>query len=342
MSASTVTDTDTTTIPLQPATTLWQKAGRLQREYPILQIVVLVALIVIGGVAFPGLLSIGGIRQILVLAAFVGIAAAGQTLVVIIGGIDLSVASMIGAGSFAVSQLPAILGLNFWVVFAGVLILGGIVGGTTGFLSHKFNLNPLILSLGAGALTFGLVFALVGTSFSNAAPAWLGKLSSPVATTFGIPLPPLVVIWIVLAIVIGVVLAWTPLGKRMYATGTNMRAATLARVRTRGIWVGTFAISAMLSIVLGALLAGYAGMVNYQIGDPYLFMSLAAVVVGGNVIGGRGDYNRTIIGVLLITFLNTIIAGFGLPSAFQQLIFGLVILFTVLAYGRERKLRDRI
>tara|TARA_R110002020_G_scaffold65413_19_gene172830 strand:- start:1359 stop:2381 length:1023 start_codon:yes stop_codon:yes gene_type:complete len=335
----------TVTIRTEPSSgqQFWHSLRAVQQSYPILQTLAIAVILTIGALTLPGLLNPNGIKLILVLAALTGIAALGQTLVMIVGGIDLSAASLIPAAGLAVVALPARLGLDFAVVAVGVLIATAALGAFIGYICHRFDLNPLIISLGVGAFGLGVVYILAAGNLTGTTPGWLSGLVSPAVNTFGfIPLPAIVVFWIVLIVVVTVVLRWTATGKRMYAVGANRRAADFALVPSRRIWVTTFLISGLGWGLLGILLAGFAGSVTLDQGGTYLFQGLAAVVVGGTVVGSRGDYIKSTVGALLITVLNTVLIGHGSSKADQQILFGIVILASMVLYGRERRVRDRV
>ena len=103
-----------------------------------------------------------------------------------------------------------------------------------------------------------------------------------------------------------------------------------------------FAFSAIISGLVGVLLAGFAGA-DQTIGDPYLFEGLTAVIVGGTTfLGARGDYTHTVVGALILTVLTTILVGKGYDQADTQIVFGVLILAVVAGYGRDRRIRDRI
>lgn len=326
-----------------PRRKAWQRAVEAQRAYPLLQLVAIVVILAVGAATLPGLLNLGGIKLMLVLASLIGIAALGHTLVMIIGGIDLSAASLIPAAGLAVVALPARLGIDFWIVALLALAGTGLIGAGVGYICHRFDLNPLIVSLGSGAFGLGIVYVLADGNLTGSVPSWLSQQLSPVTQTFGvIPLPPIVVFWIALIIIATVFLRWTAAGKRTYAVGANRRAADLALVPSRRIWVTTFLASGLCWGLLGILLAGFAGSVSLDQGATYMFQGLAAVVVGGTVVGARGDYIKSTAGVLLITVLNTVLVGHGFSKGDQQILFGLVILVSVVLYGRERRVRDRV
>jgi ribose transport system permease protein len=309
---------------------------------PLIQLLALVALFVYGAASIDGFTAQTSIDSMLVLAALLGLAAAGQTLVLILGGLDLSVPGFIVAGGILVSQLS---GGDHWPAAAAigfVILATGAMGVATGWICHRWRIQPLVVTLGMGALASGGVLAWTRGRLTGSAPPFLTNISSAVGRTFGIGIPPIVVIWAIVAIVFAVVLHRTAAGRRLYLTGANPRAAALARIDTQRVWIAVFAVSAMLSGLVGVLLAGFAGA-DQTIGDPYLFEGLTAVIVGGTTfLGARGDYSHTVVGALILTVLTTILVGKGYDQADTQIIFGVLILIVVAGYGRERRIRDRI
>lgn len=319
-----------------------QAIGRVQRRLPFLQAVALVVLFVYGSSTIDGFSSSQSLRSMLVLAALLGLAALGQTLVMLIGGLDLSIPGYIVMGAIVVSQL---CGGDHWSLVPVVLVVVAIaaVGGSaTGYICHRYRINPLIVTLGTGAIATGGVVAWTHARLTGSAPAVLSKLTAANGTALGLPVSPVVLIWALVAVAMAVFLHRTIPGRRLYATGANPRAAELALVRTRRVWVGVFCISAVVSALVGILLAGFSGA-DQSLGDPYLFQGLTAVIVGGTVFAGaRGDYTHTVLGALILTELTTILVGRGYDSADQQIIFGILILAVVAGYGRDQRLRDRI
>src|SRR6185437_14898262 len=169
----------------------------------------------------------------------------------------------------------------------------------------------------------GAVLAGTHASVYGSVPGWFQRFVSPATSTAGLPVPPVVVLWVVITLAIGVVLHLTGVGRRLYATGANERAAQLALVRTERVWVGTFAASAVFSGIAGMLLGAWSGTGEQSIGDPYLFNSIAAVIIGGtSLIGARGDYWRTVIGTLILIELTTNLVGHSYSTPTQQIIIG--------------------
>jgi ribose transport system permease protein len=319
-----------------------RRTAALQRRFPLLQVLVLIALVLYVG-ARDGDFTWGDLwAPILLQASFLGIAAAGQTLAILVGGLDFSIAAYIVAGNLLTTHLTGLEHWNFALVALMVLAICLVGGGASGWLCHRFGLEPLVVTLGMSSVVVG---ALVGTDtllVNGAGPGWLVSFTAQSSRTFGIPVPPIVAAWIILAAVITVILARTPLGRRLYLVGAGPRAADLAGISTRRVWTGVYAASAVLAGLAGILLAGFSTGGDTNIGNNYLFPGLAAVIVGGTMMGGRGDYLRTCLGALIITALNFVISVLNVNAAAQQVVFGALILATVALYGRERRLRDRV
>lgn len=314
----------------------------LQRRFPLLQLLALAALYGYGLAAIDGFGSHRVLYAILINAALLGLAGAGQTIVVLVGGIDFSVAAFISAGDVIVAEL---CGGHHWSSGAaiGVALAVAVAGGLlNGLISYRFRVEPLIVTLGVSALLSGLILRWINGAVTGVAPAWLGNLTAANGTTWGLAIPPVVPIWAVVALVIGLMLTRTRAGRNLYLTGVNQPAARLALVRVGRTWIGAYVVSAVLATCVGILLAGYSGSGDVTVGDPYLFQSLAAVIVGGTMFGGRGDYWRTVLGALLLSVVALILSAARLSSAGQQMVTGALILAVVGLYGRERRLRDRI
>jgi ribose transport system permease protein len=319
-----------------------QPLRRLQRRVPLLQVIALAVLFVYGAASIKGFSDWLSIKSMLTLASLLALAALGQTLIVILGGLDLSIPGFIVLGAFAVTQL---YGADGWPAAAAIVVLVLVaagMGATTGFICHRFQIQPLVVTLGMGALASGLAVAWTGGAVEGIPPAFLSKISSPAATTFGIDIPPVVVITGVVAVIMAVTLYRTVPGRLLYATGDNPRAADMAGISTGLVWVAAFAASAAIASLVGVLLAGFSGA-DQSLGTPYLFQGLTAVIVGGTALGGsRGDYTHTLVGAGILIVLTTVLIGKGVDTPTSQMIFGILILLVVAGYGRDRRLRDRV
>lgn len=304
----------------------------------------LVALLLhlIGTMLIPGYSSPFAIRAILVLAALLAVASVGQTLTVIIGGIDLSIPFVIGFANVVAAQLYG-QGWNFVVVCTLVGLLAIVIGGLNGLIARGLNIHPLIVTLGVGMIVQGLVLLWTKGFPSGSAPPAVSAFVSIGGSVGPLPVPWLVPSVAVMTALIVLVLARTPYGRRLYALGSNPGAAPLALIDPLKMWVVTYAASAFFAAVAGVLLLGFTGSAYGDVGQPYLFQTIAAVVVGGAaLVGGRGSYLGTIAGVLVLTEINTLLIGLGFKPAAVQAALGLIIVVLVSLYGRERHVSQTI
>jgi ribose transport system permease protein len=311
-------------------------------------LMVLVALVVISSFTIEGFLSGPNIKAILLFASFLGIACIGQTLVALMGGLDLSIPFVIGAANVGLLFLTT-LGVPSFVAFGFVLILGGLIGLLNGVLSYKLQGQALILTLGMGFAVAGLtqILTSIGSSFAGnvfgTVPPWLSNLAAMNGRTFGLAFPPTILIWIVLALIVIIGLRYSAYGRYVYALGGNRRSAKLVGVSEFRYWTLAYVISGVFAALTGSLLLGWSGGGFIGVGDPYLFTTLAAVVIGGtSLLGGAGGYGFTVIGVLVLQVLTSFLLGIGLRYEWQQFIFGLLILPMVALYGRSPHIRATV
>jgi len=297
---------------------------------------------IIGTLLIPGYSTPFAIRALLVIASLLAVASIGQTLVVILGGIDLSIPFVIGFANVVAAQLYG-QGWNFALVCILVGILAIAIGALNGLIARGLNIHPLIVTLGIGMIVQGAVLLWTGGFPSGSAPEAVSSFVSIGGSVGPLPVPLLVPCLVVLTALIVVVLARTPYGRRLYAVGSNPEAAPLALIDPLRMWVVTYAASAFFAAVAGVLLLGFTGSAYGDVGQPYLFQTIAAVVVGGAaLVGGRGSYLGTIAGVLVLTEINTLLIGLGFHPSTVQAALGLVILLLVSLYGRERHVRTTI
>src|SRR5262249_19833737 len=243
-------------------------------RFPILQTVLLIAVFAYGAVDL-GFWNWTSVKQILVLASLAGLASVGQTLLILMGGFDLSVSGFIVSGALVVSVLKDKWDVSYAVAILIGVVVAAVMGAAAGQICHRFQIQPLIVTLAMGGIALGLVQVQTQGSFAGTAPDWLIRLTSPGTETFGvINIPPLVVMWPVVAVLMGSYLHRTAAGRRVMATGANPRAAEYSLINTRRVWTLAFAFSAVASILVGILVGGFAGSVDSGVGDPYLFQSV--------------------------------------------------------------------
>lgn len=311
-------------------------------------LIVLLALIVISAFTIKGFISPANVRAILLFASFLGIACAGQTLVALMGGLDLSIPFVIGASNIGLLYMIS-LGVPPWFAFVAVIALGCGIGFLNGIMSYRLQGQALILTLGTGFAVAGLVQIItsIGSDFGGnvfgKVPGWLSNLAAMNGKFFGLAVPPTILLWIAISIIIIVALRYSAYGRYVYALGGNRRSAKLVGVSELKYWLLAYILSGGFAALTGALLLGWSGGGFIGVGDPYLFTTLAAVVIGGtSLAGGYGGYGFTVIGVLVLQVLTSFLIGIGLKYEWQQFIFGLLILPMVALYSRSPHIRAQV
>ncbi len=311
-------------------------------------LMVLLGLFLVGAMQIDGFASLWNVKSMLLFASFLGIAAVGQTLVAMLGGLDLSIPFIIGSANVGMLYLIG-LGVPPWLAMCLVLLTGAILGLINGLLSYRLQGQALILTLGTGFAISGAVQILtsIGSAYSGnvmgVVPMWLSNLAAMNGKTFGIPIPPVIVIWALIALVLVIGMRHTVYGRNLYALGVNRVSASRVMISELKYWVLAYTISGFFSALTGALLLGWSGGGFIGVGDQYLFLTLAAVVVGGtSLLGGQGGYGFTVIGVFVLQVLASFLIGIGLNFEWQQFIFGLLILPMVALYARSPHIRTQI
>jgi ribose transport system permease protein len=280
-------------------------------------------LFVVGVLHSSGFGSQSNIRQMLVFASFIGFAALGQTLVILAGGLDLSVPWLMAFGGVQLSHGSA-SGIPGLLAIVLVVLAGTLIGAVNGVGVAKLRIAPIVMTLAVGGLVQAYLLAVgLLKSEGNQVPAAAVDLAS---NRIG-PVPVVALVWLVAAIGVGVLLARTALGRGIHAVGASDVVADLSGIdvgRTRLI---TYAISGGASAFAGIVLSGYVGTTYLDIGGPYLFTSIAAVIVGGaSILGGRGTYWGTVAGALTLTVLSAMLPLFHLSDAGLKVVYGVVIL----------------
>lgn len=305
-------------------------------------LLVATALQALGTVLIEGYSSAFSVRAMLVLATLLAVASVGQTLVMLLGGIDLSIPFVIGFANVTAAQLYGD-GLNFALVCAVVALLAAAIGAVNGALSAALAIHPLIVTLGIGTAVQGGVLLWTAGFPSGAAPDGVTRFVSIGGTAGPLPVPWLVPCFALLAACLMLVLARTLFGRRLYALGSNPTAAPFALISPVAVWTAAYSASAVFAALAGVLLLGFTGSAYGDVGQPYLFQTIAAVVIGGTALaGGRGGLAGTVAGALVLTEINTLLIGLGLAPPMVEAMLGVLIIALVSLYGRDAHVRTTI
>jgi ribose transport system permease protein len=295
---------------------------------------VLVALVVANGLIDRNFLSLSQLRNTLLVTAPLALMAGGQTLCMLTGGIDLSVAMTATAAAY-VTGVQSADGSAVLAIAAGLLV-GVVVGLVNGLAIGVFKVNPLIMTLGMASVLLGVVtVGLVGDGFLSGSTRLLPVLRTVASGTLVGPIPTNLVVWALLAAALIFGLSRTGLGRSIYAVGDNPVACRLAGVRIWQVLFAVYLLSAVLAALGGLLFSGISGSVGPDQTNAYLLPSVAAAVIGGtSILGGVGGYTGTILGALILTVLNRLLLALDTTEAFRQILYGLIVLALAWVYVR--------
>lgn len=301
-------------------------------------IVVALQLITTGGSRFPTFISPVNIFNILQQVAVPGIIAVSMTMVMISGGIDLSVGMLASLVSIVVA-----LGISEWGLGVGPAILLGVVSAVIletmmGFIISRTRIEPFIITLG-GMISFQGIALLLCNSrevvmkgeLSFLTANLLGGVKDPV-TGLDLRMPPYVLLFFAIALIGGLTLKYTKFGRRIYAVGTNQRAAFLSGIDVKNMRLAVYVIQGLLVGIGATLLLARINTGIITLGQNLEIDTIAMVVIGGTALsGGRGNIVGTLIGVLFLGSIANAMNMLRLPSEVQFLAKGLVVVIAVSA-----------
>ncbi len=306
-------------------------------------LIALIIIIVIFAVLSDNYLTTGNLTTITKQVAFNAIIALGMLLVILNGGIDLSVGSTVGltaavAGNlFRGVNLPlseAIMFPQVWVIVVIAVAVGMLIGWINGLLIARLNLAPFIVTLGMLYVARGLTEVLLnGQNITNELRGQpelnnTGFLDAFASRPLGLPLSAWVMI--VLAIIFSLVLSRMAFGRWLYATGSNERAAQLSGVPIKRVQTRIYVIAGLCAGIVGILQMANISSSTADLGTYYELNAIAAVVIGGAALsGGRGTVRGTIIGAFVIGFLANGLVIVGVSPFWQKVITGAVIILAV-------------
>jgi ribose transport system permease protein len=308
------------------------QALALLRGHTILALILLLAVFVLGiEIARPGTVTPLWISNALLFAAPLAILGAGQTLVMLTGGIDLSVAS-VATGSAYILATNAASGDG--VALALALSLGLIVGIVNGLGVAVLRVQPLVMTLGTGLMVGGAM--TVYSQYMLASQPHVPGIIQTLGAGKILGLVPVdLFLWAVIAALMLFALQRTGFGRLLYAIGDNREACHLAGVRVWRVLFVDYVLCALLAAIAGLVLVGGTNAADLSLADVYLLPSVACVIIGGtSIFGGRGGYSGTIVGALILTVLTSILTLLDVPEPVKQILYGAIILSLAAAYAR--------
>lgn len=311
----------------------------LIRQPLAVALLLILVLLLLGQQLSPGFASPQQILRLLIVAALLGIVAAGQNLVILGGreGIDLSVGGIVSLSAIVAGNLMNGADGGIPLAILGCLATGALFGLVNGLGVTFARIPPLVMTLGMlGVLQGLLVVVRNGIPSGRAAPALSHFVTQPVL--FG--LPGIIWLWIAIGLFMAFLLSRTVFGHRVYAIGSNEQAAWMAGVPVRRTRILLFVLSGLFAAIAGICLLGYSGSSFANVGEQYMLPSIIAVVFGGtSLAGGKGGYTGTMAGTVMLVVLQSILTTLNIEESGRQMVFGAALLVLMLFYGRGRAMR---
>jgi ribose transport system permease protein len=302
-----------------------------QRNNVVALVLLLVLFVGAVEVLKPGTVNPVWLSNTLLFAAPLGILAAGQTMVMLTGGLDLSVVSVAMGSAFLMTTTALTLGTVTAVAIG--LGLGLVVGAINGVGVALLGVQPLVMTLGTGLMTQGVIIVYSQRILASRSivPDFIHAIGSD---RLGI-IPFDLFLWLPIAALVIVTLRQTGFGRLLYAIGDNPEGCRLAGVRVWRILLIDYVLCALLASIAGFVLVGHTNSADLSLASTYLLPSIAAVIIGGaSIFGGRGGYAGSIIGALILTVLDGLLTLLDSPEPIKQILYGAIIFALATAYSR--------
>jgi ribose transport system permease protein len=264
----------------------------------------------------------------------IGIMAIGMTMIIVTGGIDLSVGSILAAGAMTTARLMTYGGINPWLAVLGGLLMGTILGGVNGLIITKIKVNPFITTLGMMSIARGMAY-LLATGLQGAVASnipmkdpGVNFLGAGVLGSIQFPFP--VIEMTVFVILFSIFLRFTVLGRQIYATGSNEQAARLSGVNVDMVRLFVYTLTGTLSAYAGIMNAGLLSTAATNLGLGNELDVIAAVIIGGTSLsGGEGTIYGAVIGAAIMAVVRNAFVLLHIPIHWQTVTIGIVIILAV-------------
>lgn len=286
----------------------------------------LILLCVIMSFSSPHFLTLTNLMNILRQSSLIGIVAAGMTFIIITGGIDLSVGSVLSVSSCLTAGMIVNYGWNIWLAIILGLLIGALFGLINGLLITQIPLPPFIATLGIMGVARGLAFVYTGGAPIYTFPESFKYIGQGMVGVMPFP----AILMLLVYLIFFLILKRTKLGRYSYAIGGNEEAAILSGISTRRYKAVVYAMTGFLSALAGLVLAARLDAATSVAGDGFELDVIAAVVIGGTSLsGGQGGVIGSLIGALIMGVVRNGLNLLLVSSHWQRVILGLIILAAV-------------
>jgi ribose transport system permease protein len=293
---------------------------------------ILVVLFIVTGLVDNYFYTFDSIGNTLQIAAPLAIFGAGQTIVMLTGGIDLSLA-MTATGTIYLISVKSHEGLAVSLTWGILFCL--IIGTINGISIGIFNVNPLIMTLSMSTVLIGFFSVGVSTFLkgSSSVPSLFVTMSS--GYIWGPVLSWPLLVWLIVATVVMFLLTKTGLGRLIYSVGDNAKAVRLAGVKVWQVQLASYILCSFFAGLGGVILGGQSGAVSIDLATSLLLPTVAAVVIGGtSIMGGMGTYTGTIMGALILAVISYLLSALDTSEALKQIIYGSIVLALAWTYAQ--------
>lgn len=288
----------------------------------------------------PTALNLNAIGSIIMLTLLLSFASAGQTIVLIGGGMDFGVGAVMSSAAILTTSIMKQQDGHFIEVFVIAMLMGAAVGLLNGVCTVKIGLPAMIVTMAVSNVVSRLQYVLTqGSPLGYASPSFVASVSKRL---FGLQFLPTIVLYaLVIFPLVYFILNRSRFGKQVYLVGNNPVAARLNGVNVHKVQILTYVISGLFSAFAGMLGAAYMTSARCQMFDEYAYNSLIAVIIGGTTLsGGVGTYTGSIAGSLVMILLSNMLTTVGMAQPVRNICMGAVLILLLALYNREKNVRQ--
>ncbi|MBC7811572.1 MAG: ABC transporter permease [Burkholderiales bacterium] len=309
-----------------------ERRSMLRRAAPLLVVYgLLAALMIYGTASSERFLTEQNILNILRNAAFLGTLAIGQTLVILSGGIDLSVGSVAKLSVLVTAILMDGKPENMFVAIVATLAIGALIGAIHATAVTQLNIAPFIVTLGTYSILRGIALTVATSPVGRAAPELVRFYDLKIGPVYALTL-----IFLALLLIVIFMLKRTPFGRYIYAVGGGEQVARLSGVPVKRVKYGVYILCSMFAAFTGVLMLSRYGVGDPVVGDGLELQAITAVILGGtSLFGGRGSLLGTLGGVLLLGLTSNLLVVLNLDQWLRELVQGLIIVTAVALYKQR-------
>jgi len=301
---------------------------------PLVSAIVIVIMMAVGDTLAPGFVSLRHTLLLLELSGFLGIVAIGETVVILTGGIDLSIPWVITGAGVVFTGVTMGQSDRLLLGLVAALGLGAVAGLMNGLGVAKLKASPVIMTLAMNNVMEGVTMVYSQGTPEGGSPQAIVTL----ATGHSGIMPNIVMFWAGLAVIVTLVLGFTRGGRLIYGFGANRVVSRLSGVRDNWVIITAYTVSGLTAALGGILYCGFSGSSFLGMGDSFLLPAIAAVVLGGaSIFGGSGTYIGSLIGVFFLTVLSSVLSITNISAGVRHVIYGLVIALAVILHQTYSK-----